>query len=135
MKVLFTATNQIKDVKDGYALNFLFPKGMAISATPKVLAKLAQQAQQKEAEIQEKLSEYEKLARELNGKLFRVTSKANREGELFGGVTRQHIKKLIKVKAPVEVKLDKPIKRVGKHPVTVKLGRFKAIISVEVSSS
>jgi large subunit ribosomal protein L9 len=121
----------IKDISDGYALNFLIPRGLAIVATPQAIAKINLE--------KEKLNTEEKIQEELlvknlgtiKGLKLTLKEKANEKGHLFAGVTREvlaaEILKNTRLNLDVEfIKLDKPIKELGEHKVTVEALGIKA---------
>ncbi len=132
MKVLLTQTiertgivGDVLDVSDGFARNYLIPKGLAILPTAGNIKRL--EAARKEYEEKQKLIRAEKEA--LLGKLtgFEITliRAANDEGNLFGGVSRRDISEEL-VKAgfqvtPEDVKLEEHLRRVDTYPVTVAL--------------
>jgi large subunit ribosomal protein L9 len=87
---------EIKEVKDGYARNALFPKGLAIEATRANLTML----EQKKAAVQHKkdleVAAAEKAAAKMNGKTFKVAAKAGESGKLFGSVTAKDVSAVLK---------------------------------------
>ncbi len=115
----------VKDVKDGYARNFLIPKGLAKEATEKALEWV-----QVQKEIQEKIAEGElKKIQETASKIddleVVIPVKAGENDQLFESVTVQKISDQIKdmgftVKKS-QIILEKPIKELGEYPVKVKL--------------
>ena len=129
----------IAEVADGYARNYLIPRGMAIKAQrgalkhAEVLKKghAARQSRQK--------GEYEALASRLiaEGPL-RIGARAGDEGKLFGSVTAADIADAVAVQAGVrvdrrDIHLDEPIRSVGVHEVRVKLFQeVEPVLTVEV---
>jgi large subunit ribosomal protein L9 len=87
---------EIKEVKDGYARNMLFPKGFAIEATKANLNML----EQKKASVRQKaLAEREaaeKTAGRLSGRTFDISAKAGEGGRLFGSVTAKDVSAVLK---------------------------------------
>lgn len=121
----------VKEVKDGYARNFLLPRGLAKIADEKSLKELEiQKASQeiKEKEIREKL---EKLAKAISEKELRFKVKTGEKGEVFGSVNKEMILAEIgknhlfaeKLTEDIEAELAKPFKTLGRHEVIVDLGR------------
>lgn len=117
---------EVKEVSDGYARNFLIPKGLAKEANAKTLRereeKLIRRAKEKESERQEVLNNYEII----NGKTIKVLSKAGESGKLFGSVTNQEIADKIKEIYNVTVNkkkihLEEEIKSFGTYKITIKL--------------
>ena len=113
------------NASDGYARNFLFPKGVAKEATDNNLHILNNQ---KENERKQKLAELEaaqKLASELKGKEIRIAGKAGDNGKLFGAITSKDVAK--KIKEAYKIDIDKKkivmetIKVAGGYEIEVKL--------------
>ncbi|MBP1890815.1 large subunit ribosomal protein L9 [Clostridium moniliforme] len=113
------------NASDGYARNFLFPKGLAKEATENNLHILNNQ---KENERKQKLAELEaaqKLASELKGKEIKIVGKAGDNGKLFGAITSKDVAK--KIKETYKIDIDKKkivmetIKVAGGYEIEVKL--------------
>lgn len=118
--------NDIVTVKDGYAINYLIPRGMAIMAT-KSAKKMAEEIARQRAHKEEKLKEQaEELAGKLEGMKLEIGAKTSSKGKIFGSVNTLQIaeelqKQGIEVERKnVEIK-DEPIKEVGTYTATVKL--------------
>jgi large subunit ribosomal protein L9 len=103
MKVIFLKDIQgsgkagdIKEVKDGFARNSLFPKGLAIEATKANLTML----EQKKAAVAHKKDLQEAAAKKsasvIEGKTFKIIAKAGESGKLFGSVTAKDIAAVLK---------------------------------------
>ncbi len=120
--------NDIVTVKDGYANNYLIPKGMAITATPsarKMYEEIARQRAHKEQQEKEKAEE---LAKKLEGLNLVIGAKTSSKGKIFGSVNTLQIAEELKQQGievdrkNIEIK-DEPIKEVGTYTATVKLHR------------
>lgn len=135
MKVLYKSTNKIEEVKDSYAINYLIPKGIAVMATSQILGQVEKKEQKKQAEFDQKLQKQGKLAVQLDGKEFVIKEKANDKGELYGSIGKQQIKKILKIKEPIDIKLPEPIKHVGNHPLDLKIGKNRVKITLIVEAS
>lgn len=117
---------EIKEVKDGYARNFLIKNGAAAEASKENLAKLAGQkaaAQYKIDTVREKAVQ---LASTLNGKTVKVTAKAGANGKLFGSVTGKDISAALKKELGLDIEkkrlaVTEDIKTFGVFDVTAKL--------------
>ena len=130
---------EVKEVSEGYAQNFLFPKKLAELATPTRIT-LIEKA--KEYEESEKHLRAELLAREikkLDGKTITLTRKVNSSGSLFAGITSEDLKAAIRtdegIALPTEViHLREHLKKTGEH--TVELGGIhnlpKAAFTVKI---
>jgi len=110
---------------DGYARNYLFPRGLAQEATESNLHVLNNK---KEAERKQKLAEIEaaqKLAESLKGKEIRLTVKSGENGRLFGSITGKDIADEVNKKFKVNVDKKKvvvdTIRQLGTYDVEVKL--------------
>ena len=129
---------EIKEVKDGYARNFLLPRKLAAAAN----AATVQQAEAKAralAKEQEKLDEAARgVAEKLSGTSIVITARVGSEGRLFGSVTSSDIAEELTKRGSVavdhrQVALGQPIKEIGRYELDVSLTRnVKAQIMVEV---
>ena len=113
-------------VKDGYARNFLIPRGMAKRATPENLAMLEAKRAELEQAAGAKLTAAQGIAGKLEGQTVRIPQKAGVDGRLFGSVGTADIAEALgKQGMAVEksqVRLPAgPLKTVGDHPVTIQL--------------
>lgn len=128
----------ILDVADGYARNYLLPKGFALVATPGVEAQAEAMRRARQARYAAEKAEAAELAKTLGGTTIKVTAKAGREGKLFGSVSSSDIATAIAAQVGAEVDrrdihIDEPIKSVGTHSVVAKLHtEVEVAITVEV---
>ncbi len=128
---------QVK-VSDGYARNYLIPKGLAVPATPE---NQRQFDAEKEAFLKKaalKLAKAEEAKAALEGVTLSFRRKAAEDDRLFGSVTSHDIEAALKEKGIViekkDILLDEPIKHLGQSTVTVKVhSKVRADITVEVS--
>ncbi|REJ35536.1 MAG: 50S ribosomal protein L9 [Bacillota bacterium] len=118
--------DEVVDVAEGYARNFLIPRGLAVEATGANL----KQHEQRQKRAAAKQAREEAEAREAADKLARGTLvikvKAGEGGRLFGSVTSgdiaEHVEKQLGVRVDKRrIELDEPLKTVGAHTVTVRL--------------
>jgi len=134
MKVIFIKelsgkgrTREIKNVKDGYARNFLIPSGYAIPATDQNIKMI------KEKEIIEnrKIENRKKMAldtkKALSNVSLTITAKAGQDDKLFGAITSEIISEELKNQVKIDIDkhqivLDEPIKKLGRYKIPVKLG-------------
>jgi large subunit ribosomal protein L9 len=132
MKVLLTQTiertgivGDVLDVSDGFARNFLIPKGLAILPTDGNIKRLEQARKDYEAKLQLIRAEKEAVLAKLAGVEVSIIRNANDEGHLFGSVSRRdisdEIQKLGFAVTADDVKLDEPLRRVDTYTVTVAL--------------
>ena len=116
---------QIVNVKDGYARNFLIPRGIALEASSRNLS-LVQEAKRHTVHRQDR---EQKIAEDLSGKLSQVsitaTVSVGEEDKVFGSVTSQEIARLLAEKGfevdRRKIVLDEPIKMLGVFEVPIKL--------------
>ena len=130
--------NDIKEVKDGYARNFLIPKGLAKKATKEALKVLERQAEAKKIRNEKELGEAQKLVSKIDGQEIIITVKVGEKEQLFESITTQNIlKELKKLNFKIknsQIKLSEPIKRLGEFPIKIKFehnleAEIKVIIS------
>ncbi len=112
-------------VADGYARNYLFPKGMAMPATPANLRRVEAQRKKREQELGAQLEAAKSLAAILTARSCTVTTSAGPDGRIFGSVTAADIVAALKTDG-IEldrktIALEHSIREVGVYDVAVKL--------------
>ncbi len=140
MKVVFIQNvpkigkiDEIKEVSDGYARNFLFAKNLAVPATPQMLADIKARKNKAVKNAEEELYQQQELAAKLDGREITLSEKANMSGALYAAVNPQKIADQLKRigfsvnKNQIEVK---PIKQVGQYTAKIK---FAYGLEVKVS--
>ncbi|KPV42490.1 50S ribosomal protein L9 [Alicyclobacillus ferrooxydans] len=130
---------EVKNVSEGYARNFLFPKNLAQEATPANLQQLEKQHEAKERKQEQELAQARELAKSLEAEKFVVKTHAGDGGKLFGAITTKHIGDAMHAKGfdvdKRKIALTDPIKSLGGHQVHVKLHpKVTATISVFVEA-
>src|SRR5262245_40090844 len=93
----------IIDVADGYARNYLFPKGLAIKATDGAVAQAASMRRARDLRDAQDRSAAEEVARRLVARTITITAKAGTEGRLFGSVTAADIVEAVEQQAGVSI--------------------------------
>ncbi len=132
MKVILKAdvkghgkAGQICNVSDGYARNFLLPKGLAVEADAAAMSELKSKNAAAEYRIEEEKQAARDLAEKLNGRTVTVSANAGQNGKLFGSVTSKEVAEEIKKQLGVEIDRRKlsveDIKAYGAYPAEVKL--------------
>lgn len=116
---------EIKDVKDGYAKNFLLPQDLVKLATKDAIKWVESQKEVMEKEAEEELKKIQELASEVDGIEVSVPMKVGKDGQLFESVNSAKIVEKLK-EMGYEVKkskinLAKPIKEMGEFPVKINL--------------
>ena len=115
---------EVVRVRDGYARNFLIPKGLAKRATQKAIADFDRQKEKLEQKASDKLKKAQELGAKLSGLAVEIVQKAGVDGRLFGSVTNQDIvEKLCDngieiTKSQVNMP-EGPIKAAGEHLIRV----------------
>lgn len=131
----------IIDVADGFARNFLLPKGHAIKATAGVVAQAASMRRSRDLKDAKDREAGETIARKLVPMVIRVSARAGGEGKLFGSITSADVVAAVSEQAGVDldrrkVHLDEPIRTVGTHEVPVRLhSDVQFRITLEVSKA
>ena len=134
MKVIFQADvrgqgkkGEMKEVSDGYARNYLLPRGLALEATKdnENVLKLKEKAKAKQIE-KEKAEALENAGR-LEGVLVKIPAKSGAAGRLFGSITSKEISEALFEQFGIMVEKNKiiqsePIKGFGSFEVKCKLG-------------
>ena len=117
---------EIVNVSDGYARNFLFPRKLAVDATPGAAKELEKKQAAERARETERRLAAEKKAASLRGKVINVVAKCGAQGRLYGSVTGAEIAEALNAQHGVDVDkrkidLSEPIRTVGETEVIVKL--------------
>jgi large subunit ribosomal protein L9 len=130
--------DQVVDVAEGFARNFLLPRAKAVIATPEALKKIEEEKgreQQKEDNIKEK-----NLAlKERIGALELEISKKSEGDKLFGALSGKEISEALEKQGvtidPKKIKIPEPVKSVGDYKIGIILDRnIKAELKVRVSA-
>ena len=125
------------NASDGYARNFLFPKGYAVEANAQTLTEFKNSEASKQHKIDMEIAAAKDAQAKLQGKTVRLTAKAGQNGRLFGSITAKDIAQAIGQQLSVSVDKRKlsvaDIKNFGTYSVEVKLYQnITATLSVEV---
>lgn len=115
----------IVNVKEGYARNYLIPKGFALVADNRNIKLMEMQKKKIEANRIKAKEDAEKVAKDLESVVITIAQKVGEEEKLFGSVTSMDIademaKKGISIDRK-KILLDKPIKTLGEYDVPIKL--------------
>ena len=141
MKVIFTQNvkphkkDDVAEVKDGYAQNYLFKNKLAVPATQKNLDEL--QRRQAQKDIQDNLREKEasELCSRINGFNLRYELKKSQSGKVIGSVTAKDISKTLDSRgykvSSKDIKVDR-ITTFGVTQVEVKLYKSRALLNIEI---
>lgn len=120
------ATGEIKEVKDGYARNYLIPRGIALAVTKSNLKTFEEVKKQKSRKVQKEIEAANKLSSDLTNTTLTVYVKTAEDDKIYGSVTAQLIYNMLKEKGfeSIERKkilLHEHIKTLGEHFVDIKL--------------
>lgn len=128
--------DQVK-VRDGYARNFLLPRGKAVPVSADALRGLSRLKQRAEEEERALLSTMEELARKIEGAQVQISARATEEGHLFGSVTERDVHAALAAAGWQvglrSVRMPAHLKQAGVADVELHLhGAIKATVKVEV---
>ena len=116
---------EIENAKDGYARNFLIPKGYAKLATDEVIKEWQEEQKRKEEELKKELAKLNELKEKIESITLNIKHKLGANGQLYGAITNKEVAEHLKEKG---IEIDKKhidmkqIKTVGEYTVDVKLG-------------
>ena len=135
MKVIFVEDvrgrgkrGDVKNIPDGYAQNYLIPRGLAKQATKQALSELAGQERAKEKHAPEELAEAKRIKEVLEGDdtVIELKGKAGSDGRMFGSISTKQIATALEEQYHLKLnkrkfELAAPIRALGYVTVTVKL--------------
>lgn len=128
------------NASDGYARNYLFPKGLAVEANASAMNDFNNKESAKKFHKAEEIKAAQEIADKLEGKTFKLTAKAGTNGKLFGSVTSKDVSK--KINDDMKIDIDKrkivmqDIKAFGTVQAEVKVYQgISAKIFVQVSEA
>jgi large subunit ribosomal protein L9 len=130
----------IVEVADGFARNYLVPKGFALKATNGNIQQAAAMRRSRDVRDAKDRSAAEEIAQRLVPKVITVKAKSGAEGRLFGSVTSADVATAVHEQTGIELDrrklhLDEPIKSLGTHQVATRLhSDVEFAITVEVVS-
>lgn len=128
---------EVKEVADGYALNLLIPKGLALPATPGNLKNMESQRSADLNDVAKTEAELQKALADIKGISIEIAGKVNDKGHLFAGIHKEQIAESVRREKGINIDsqmiiLEHPIKEVGEHVITVKVqtkeANFKLIV-------
>ena len=124
--------NQVINASDGYARNFLLPKGLAVVANKENMSELELKLNSAKFQKEQEKENAGEIAKKLSQICLKITVKAGENGKIFGGVSSKEIAQSLEKQYNIKVdkkKIDvkETIKTLGVHIVEIKL--FEGIIS------
>ncbi|CAN5129849.1 50S ribosomal protein L9 [soil metagenome] len=130
-------TGEVKDVAEGYAQNFLLPRGLAVEASAGELKRLAQERASVQAKKERAHADAEGLARRIGETTLTFSLKAGKDGRTFGSVTNRDIAESLRTSGidvdRAKIHLEEPLRALGVHRVEVRLqSDVRAALTVAV---
>jgi large subunit ribosomal protein L9 len=130
----------VQTVSNGYARNYLIPKGLAVVATDGELKVAAHNLAVKERKVARQEEQLRSLADKINGQRLTFTARAGEGGRLYGSITASDVATALAAQISEEVDrrrvvLDEPLRSIGEHTVTVHLvGRLRPQVTVVIEA-
>lgn len=130
----------VQTVSNGYARNFLIPKGLAVVATDGELKVAAHNLAVKERKVARQEELLRSLSDKIDGQRLIFTAKAGEQGRLYGSITASDVATALASQVSEEIDrrrvvLDEPLRSIGEHTVTVHLvGRLRPQITVVIEA-
>ena len=133
MKVILTADvkgqgkkDQVLEVSDGYARNFLFPKGLAVPADKKALNDIKNREESKKHKLEEERAAARAAAEKISAVVVKIKMDAGADGRLYGSVTTKDIAEALESQHKIVIDRKKlvmpdPIKTYGNYSLDIKL--------------
>ncbi len=127
----------VKEINDGYVMNFLLPRKLAEAATPQAVMNLEKRKKniEIEREVQEDL--LMKNLEEIKGKVVTIKVKADEKGHLFKAIREKEIVEQMKAQHHADINeaflvLEKPVKEIGEFEIPVKISNKKSAFKLLV---
>ena len=146
MKVIFLKDvpkqgrkDEIKEINDGYARNFLLPQKLAITATPEAIQKVKDRLMANDTKHAFESAKNETILREIEGKTISFTESANEKGILFKAVTSKEIAAKFSKELNLDIHPDMftnlHLKTVGSHEIGIHIAGKTQKCFVEIQKS
>ena len=131
--------DELVKVKDGYARNYLLPKGLAIMATPSNKKMLAETVKQRSYKAEKIRKEAEFIAGKIEGLTLKIAQKASEKGAIFGSVNTIAVAQALKEQHDIEIDRKKiilpaeHIKELGNYTAQISIHKdIKVTVNLEV---
>ena len=131
--------DQVVEVSDGYARNFLFPKKLAVPADAKVINDIKNKQSSAKHKEEVERENARALAKKLSETTIKLTAEAGSDGRFYGAITSKDIAEALKSQAGIEadkrkILLDAPIKAFGTYKIELKIyadisGKFNVTVT------
>ncbi len=120
-------TNEVVSVKNGYARNFLFPRQMAVEASPSNMKQLEERLKQQKKKEEKMLAEVNKVIEVLKESPLKIGAKTGTSGKIFGSVTSVQIARAIRDQKGYEIdrrriQLVDDVKELGNYKAKIDFG-------------
>ena len=128
----------VKEVADGYARNYLIPRGLARELDEGALKSMENELRMKMEKEERIRKKSEDILKELKKRVHKITVKAGGSGKLFGSLTGNVIAEKLSELTGIDVdkrwiKLEKPLKELGKYRIEMKLpGGVRGSVEIEL---
>lgn len=118
--------NEVINASDGYARNFLFPKNLAVEATPENMSKLNSQNEAKQYKKDVEKEKAKEIAKKLENITLQIKVQAGENGKIFGSVSSKEISESLEKQYKIsidkkKIELKEPIKVLGTRTVEARL--------------
>ncbi|MDQ3653821.1 MAG: 50S ribosomal protein L9 [Chloroflexota bacterium] len=130
----------VQTVSNGYARNYLIPKGLAVVATDGELKVAAHNLAVKERKVARQEDLLRSLSDKIDGQRLTFTARAGEQGRLYGSITASDVATALAAQISEEIDrrrvvLDEPLRSIGEHTVTVHLvGRLRPQVTVVIEA-
>lgn len=133
-------TGEVREVADGYALNFLIPRGLAVRASAEAVHEIERQRESAATKRERQRAELRQLARRIEATSLSFTLKGGAPGRVFGSITNRDIADALSARGieveRSQVHLAEPLRQLGTHRVEVRLlPDVRATLTVRVEAS
>ena len=133
-------TGDVVEVANGYAQNFLMPKGLAMRATEGAVSQAAAMKRSRDLQDLKQREVAEEAAQRLESVSISIEARVGQDDQLYGSVTTSDIAEAVQAQTGIELdrrnmSLEEPIRQVGTHQVEMRLHpEVRAQLTIEVAS-
>lgn len=118
--------DDVVNVSDGYARNFLFPKGLAVEAGSKIMNEIKNRESSKQHKIEVEKAAANEIKAKLEGVVVKISGKSGADGRLYGSVTSSDIAAELEKQHGItvdrrKIAVETPVKAFGSYTFDVKL--------------
>ena len=134
-------TGDVVEVANGYAQNFLMPKGLAMRATDGAVSQAAAMKRSRDLQDLKQREVAEEAAQRLEAVSISIEARVGQDDQLYGSVTTSDIAEAVQAQTGIELdrrnmSLEEPIRQVGTHQVEMRLHpEVRAQLTIEVASA